>query len=923
MDTIYTRISSLWFLTMALFVINLSSTFGQKIPTPKEHFGFTIGDDYHLATYTQTETYFKKLAAASPRANLVDMGLTEEGRHQYMLVVSSPENLKDLAKYKAISQQLARAEGLTDEQARAQAKAGKAVVWIDGGLHATETVGAHQLIETAYQLVSRQDAETKRILDDVIILMAHANPDGQELVSDWYMREKKDEKKSTDFLPRLYQKYIGHDNNRDFFMMNMSESWNIGRQLYVEWIPQIVYNHHQSGPAGTVVAGPPYRDPFNYVYDPLIITSLDAVGAAMNSRLNAENKPGYTQRAGSVYSTWWNGGLRTAPYFHNMIGILTEIIGSPTPDTIPLVPHRLIPNGSQTFPIAPQVWHFRQSIDYSVSLNYAVLNHASRMRDELLFNAYRMGKNAIERGQRDYWALSPKRIKEIEESYAEAKKKNSKLKLTEAFYDSVMTDPALRDPRAYILSASQSDFPTATKFVNALIKSGVQVHRATADFTVDKKKYPKGSYVVMTAQAFRPHVLDMFEPQDHPNDFQYPGGPPVRPYDAAGWTLAYQMGVQFDRILNDLKGPFQPIPYGELQHPAGTFEAVNPLAGYLLNPETNDSFTAVNDLLKANVDVFRTTEPSDLALGTFFVPAGEQAKAMLGKVSNDLGIHVQGVKQRPTVPMVKVEPLRVGLWDNYGGSMPSGWVRWLSEQFHFPVEVVYAPTLDAGDLRKKFDVLLFVTSAIPAPPGGETGRYRSQRMPKANDIPKEYRDQLGRISVDTTITELKKFLEAGGTVLTIGSSTNLAYHLKLPVRNKLVEINSDGKETRLPSEKYYIPGSILRVSVDSTRAISWGMPSQADVYFENSPVFDVAPDALARGDIKPILWFDTATPLRSGWAWGQSYLQGGVTGFEAKVGAGKLYAFGPEITFRAQSHGTLKLVFNALYSTGTTVGGAD
>jgi len=907
---------------LGLFALALmQTTQAQKIPTPKEHFGFAIGDDYHLATYMQTEAYFKKLAAASPRANLVDMGFTEEGRHQYMLVVSSPENLKKLAQYKSISQRLGRAQDLTDEQARALSKEGKAVVWIDGGLHATETVGAHQLIETSYQLISRQDPETMRILDQTIILLAHANPDGQELVSTWYMREKKDEKKSTDFLPRLYQKYIGHDNNRDFFMMNMKESWNIGKQLYVEWIPQIVYNHHQSGPAGTVVAGPPYRDPFNYVYDPMIITSLDAVGAAMNNRLNAEAKPGYTQRAGSVYSTWWNGGLRTAPYFHNMIGILTEIIGSPTPDTIPLVPQRLIPNGSQTFPISPQVWHFRQSIDYSVSLNYAVLDYAARYRDELLYNIYRMGKNAIERGQKDTWALSPKRIKEIEDTYEAAKKKNSKIKLSKAYFDSVMTDPTLRDPRGYILSADQPDFATATKFVNALIKSGVQVHQATADFTINQKKYPQGSYIVKTAQAFRPHVMDMFEPQDHPNDFQYPGGPPVRPYDAAGWTLAYQMGVEFDRILDKFDGPFQALPYGELQHPMGTLEAVNPTAGYLLSPEANDSFTAVNDLLKANVDVFRTTEPSDLEVGTFFVPAGEQAKAILGKSSNELGIDVKGVAQRPTAPMAKVSPLRVGLWDMYGGSMPSGWVRWLSEQFHFPVEVVYAPTIDAGDLRKKFDVLLFVSGAIPAPSGESGGRGYNRREPNAKDIPQEYRDQLGKISADTSVAALKKFMEAGGTVLTIGSSTNLAYHLKLPVRNALVEITGDGKDRRLPSEKYYIPGSILRVSVDSTRAIAWGMPAKADVYFDNSPVFTVAPDALAQGTIKPLLWFDSATPLRSGWAWGQSYLEEGVTGFEAKVGAGKLYAFGPEITFRAQSHGTLKLVFNALYSTVNAAGG--
>ncbi|TDB64244.1 peptidase [Arundinibacter roseus] len=894
-------------------MMTLTLANAQKIPAPKEHFGFSIGDDYHLATYTQTEAYFKKLAAASNRAKLVDMGLTEEGRHQYMMVVSSPENLKKLDQYKTISQKLARAEGVTEAQARTLSLEGKAVIWIDGGLHATETVGAHQLIETMYQLVSRQDAETKRILDEVIILLAHANPDGQELVSSWYMREEKPEKRTLDFLPKLYQKYIGHDNNRDFFMMNMKESWNIGRQLYVEWIPQVVYNHHQAGPAGSVVAGPPYRDPFNHVYDPLIITSLDALGAAMNSRLNAEGKPGYTQRAGSVYSTWWNGGLRTAPYFHNMIGILTEIIGSPTPSEIPLVPQRLIPNGATPFPITPQKWHFRQSIDYSVSLNYAVLNYAARHRDELLYNSYRMGKNAVDRGAKDTWTSYPKRVEEITKAYREDQKKAKVVSagsgIPSKYYDSVMTNPSLRDPRGYILSAAQPDFPTVAKFMNALIKSGVQVHQATAAFDVAGKSYPAGSYVVKTGQAFRPHVLDMFEPQDHPNDFQYPGGPPVRPYDAAGWTLAYQMGVQFDRILDAFDGPFRALPYGELQYPKANLVSKAGLTGYTLDPQINDSYTVVNDLLREKIDVYRTST------GSFFVPATDQSKQLLEKTASPLGVAVTGVSERPAGTLEKISALRVGLWDTYGGSMPSGWVRWLTEQFHFPVEVVFPNTLNAGELSKKFDVLVFVTGAIPAVAGGDSGgRSYTRKEPKESEIPEEYRGMLGKISADTTLVHLQKFMQDGGTVFTIGSSTNLAFHLKLPVRNALVEIMPDGTEKRLVSEKYFIPGSILRVQVDSTQSVSWGMPGSCDVYFDNSPVFSIAPDALAKQTVRPLMWFANGTPLRSGWAWGQAYLQGGVAAFEASVGAGKLYAFGPEITFRAQSHGTFKLLFNVMYS---------
>ncbi|HXB09583.1 MAG TPA: M14 metallopeptidase family protein, partial [Puia sp.] len=401
------------------------------IPTPKSFFGFDIGDNYQLANYTQTEAYFQKMAAASDRAKFTVIGKTEEGRDQFMLIVSSPENMKQLDHYKAISQQLAHAEGLTEDQARDLAAQGKTIVWIDGGLHATEVVGAHQLIETAYQLLSRKDPETINILSKVIVLMTHANPDGQELVSNWYMRNARPESRSLDGVPRLWEKYAGHDNNRDFYMLNLKETQNICRQLFVEWIPQIMYNHHQAGPPGSILAGPPYRDPFNYVFDPLVMTSLDAVGAAMVNRLNVEGKPGYTERAGSVYSTWYNGGLRTTTYFHNMIGLLTEIIGGPTPSDVPLVPNRLIPSGSTPFPVTPRKWYFRQSIDYSVSLNYAVLDYAMRYRDELLYNIYKMGRNSIERGQKDYWTLSPKRADAINQLYTASRETTNRRSTTE------------------------------------------------------------------------------------------------------------------------------------------------------------------------------------------------------------------------------------------------------------------------------------------------------------------------------------------------------------------------------------------------------------------------------------------------------------------------------------------------------------
>jgi zinc carboxypeptidase len=933
------------FCLAALFMlVSQTKLSAQNIPTPKEHFGFNIGDDYMLSTYTQTEAYFKKLSA-SDRTKLVDIGLTEEGRHQYMLIVSSPANIRNLEKYKDIAQKLAHAEDLTNEQAKAFAAEGKAVIWIDGGLHATEVVGAHQLIETMYTFVSRTDPETMNILDNAIILFTHANPDGQELVSDWYMRNKDVKKRSTDRLPRLYQKYIGHDNNRDFFMNNMKESQNISRQLYVEWMPQIVYNHHQTGPAGSVLAGPPYRDPFNYVYDPLLVTSLDGVGAAMNNRLNLEGKPGYTQRSGSNYSTWWNGGLRTTPYFHNMIGILTEIIGSPTPSKVPLVPSRLIPNMATPNPVTPQEWHFRQSIDYSVSLNYAVLNYAVNNRKDLLYGIYKMGRNSIANGSQDHWGLSPKHVDSINKAFAKAQRG---LRAGEGgsangananaggarpggvdtvplkYYDLVLKDSSLRDPRGYIVSADQSDFPTAVNFVNALIRSGISIHKATAEFIIEGKKYPAGSFIVKTAQAFRPHVMDMFEPQDHPNDFQYPGGPPIRPYDAAGWTLAYSMGVKFDRILSPFDGPFQRLPYGELQTP-GLVNSGAPAdgsggsGGYLLDARSNNSFIAVNDLLKAGVPVYRVTKGStnsvsarsavSTAPGTFYVPAS--GKVRLQKAVSYLGLKATAARRQPA-NAIKISQLRIGLWDTYGGSMPSGWVRWLMEQHHFPIQLIYASEINKGNLSDKYDVIIFVSGAIPNAQRTIAGNDQ-RTADQSSDIPTEYKHTIGRISSDTSIPQIKKFLEAGGSVVTIGSSTNLAYQLGVPVRNALTELSA-GVERPLPGEKFYIPGSLLRVSIDSTQSAGWGMSSEADVYFDASPVFKIAPEAIVNGTVRPIAWFSSASPLRSGWAWGQAYLEDGVAAFVASVGTGKLYAFGPEITFRAQTHGTFKLLFNELYS---------
>ncbi|MFN9918847.1 MAG: M14 metallopeptidase family protein [Acidobacteriota bacterium] len=880
----------------------------RQLTSPKDSFGHNVGDDYFLATYTQYETYIKQLASESDRVRLVDMGRTEEGRIQYMTIVSAPENLRNLDRLKGISRRMALADGLSEDQARALAKEGKAVVWIDGGLHASEVLGAAQLIEMTWQLVSRNDEETLRMLRDCIVLLVHANPDGMELVSSNYMRNPEPAKRR--YTPeRLYQKYVGHDNNRDFFMSTQKETQNINRQLYIEWMPQILYNHHQSGPAGTTLFCPPFRDPSSYLFDPLMMIGVDQIGSAMHARFAVEGKGGFTTREGASFSVWYNGGLRTTSYFHNIIGILTESAGNPTPMDIPFVPSRMLQNKQNPFPIAPQAkWHFQQAIDYSISANRAIIDYASRHKDDLLFNIYRMGKNSIERGSRDNWTITPKRLEWLNERLAKdgiVTGEGRQGGTVPMKYYQELLKPEWRDPRGYILPADQKDFNTALKFTQTMYWMGLTIHRATADFEVGGRKYPKGSIVFKTNQAFRPHLLDMFEPQNHPNDFRYAGGPPIPPYDSAGWTLAYLMGIQFDRILNDFNGPFERVN-GMVEIPAGTAPASS-AAGYLLSHQLNDSFAAINILLAAGESVYWLKGGNGAEPGTIYIPAKAGTAGNVARAAREAKVEFRAAAQKPSGEALKLKPVRIGLWDTVGGSMPSGWTRWMLEQYQFPFEVVYPPTLDQGDLKSKYDVLVFVTGGI-----SERTRGGGMMIGDSPNLQSQWRERLGRVSREKTIPQIKRFLEAGGTVLTIGSSTALAQMLELPVGDHLTEKLANGKERKLPSEKFYVPGSVLEVAVDNTHPLAYGMDKRADIFFDDSPVFRLKPEAALDG-VKPVAWFASPQPLRSGWAWGQHYLEGGVAVAEAKVGEGKLLLFGPEINFRAQPHGTFKLLFNGLY----------
>jgi hypothetical protein len=622
-------------------------------------------------------------------------------------------------------------------------------------------------------------------------------------------------------------------------------------------------------------------------------------------------------RSRANYSTWYNGSIRTVGYYHNQIGMLTEMKGHPTPMELAFFPDRMLAQNDFPMPIVPGEWRFQQSIDYSMTLNRAFLDYAARNRERLLYDRYVMGRRNIDKGSTDTWTVLPRIVYEVEDSVLKTDWAPA-LEFTfrrrgpgiSKEYLELFRKPENRDPRGFIIPSDQTDFPTAVVFLNTLIKNGVEVLRATSDFEVQGTEYPAGSYVVQAAQAFRPHVLDMFEPQDHPDDFLYQGGPPVPPYDNGGWTLAFQMGVRFDRILEGFDGPFEPVQ-GFATHGPGIVADAAGAAGFLLSHEIVNSVIAVNRLMADGHDVYWLNEPVSVGddvhpTGTIFVDADGSAATRLEQMARELGISFQGVPSTPSVEALRIRPVRVGLWDQYGGSMPSGWTRWLLEQHEFPYERVFAQTLDAGDLNRAYDALVFPTEAIPAP-----GEGSGTPLPDPATMPDEYRDHVGQVTGSATVPQLESFLRGGGHVTAIGSSTHLAFHLGLPITNHMVDGNGDP----LPPEEFYIPSSVLRIRVDNTHPLAYGVREHVDVMFDESPVLRLQPNADKEG-VTQVGWFDSDRALRSGWAWGEDRLYGGTAVAEARVGDGSLYLFGPEILFRAQPYGTFNLFFNGLYLAG-------
>jgi uncharacterized membrane protein YgcG len=478
------------------------------------------------------------------------------------------------------------------------------------------------------------------------------------------------------------------------------------------------------------------------------------------------------------------------------------------------------------------------------------------------------------------------------------------------------------------MSSSQPDFGNAVDFVNALFKSGITVLRATRDFTVQGKSYPAGSLVVKTAQAFRPHVMDMFEPQDYPDDFPYPGAPPTQPYDDAGYTLAFQMGVQFDRILEGFEGPFEKLT-DLAKPPAGAIKTAAAPVGYYFSHQATNSFIAINRLVAAGEDVSWLASGS-MGNGTFYVSARPTTLPILQKAAADLGLSFESTSTAPTGSMAKLRKLRIGLVDRVGGGMPVGWTRLVFKNFEFPFvedsyNDVFAPDINAGDLHAKYDVLVFNNEGLGGGGGrgggGGAGGGRGGGGGASADVapgddrhrpflpePDKYAKRRGSIDA-TGQAALQQFVNDGGTIIAIGSATQSAIPLfKLPLTDHLLSASG----THVARTDYYVPGSVLQVAVDPKNPLAHGYGDKTDIFYSNNEVWTLNQTAGAPVT-HAVAWFDSETPLRSGWAWGQKVLNKGVEIAEASVGKGHVYVFGNELLFRSEPHGDFKFFFNALY----------
>ena len=879
-----------WFLAVAVFLATPTPLHPQ-VPTPESVLGQRVGADFFLATFEESIDYFQQLDAASDRLELREVGRTSFGRPVYIALISSAENLRNLDRHREIALRLAHPRGLTDAEAGALADEGRALVHIDGGLHATEVATGQHTIQLAYDLVTGDDdPEIAAILDNVIlILWPSINPDGQTMVAEWY-RSNLGTPYEVSSAPFLYQKYIGHDNNRDGYMINQVES-RMATRVAREWEPQILYNHHQSSPFPTRIWIPPFAEPISPHVHPLMWRTVNLIGMSMSQALEERGQKGATHM-GTGFDNWYPGFMDHANNFHNVASFLTETglyrYATPGFYTIQDFPPRtreLRPESLYSSPWEGGWWRLRDAVDYMLTASISVLDFAAKYRRDVLYNRYQAGRDIIAQ-------------------YTEG------------------------PPYAYFIPQEQRDPVAAVEMLRRLAYNGIEVHQLSEAVTHDGISHAAGTWVIAMDQPFANFVRQLFAVQDYPDLRQYPEGPPDQPYDVSGWTLPYLMDVRvieaasplgdgvrgamvglgddggaggamvaWDAEVDDASPFDSPTGVGFDNHPVAA--AIVPLPGsdagggaLYIDPAQNNAFKALNRAWAAGGQVrfVPGTAGEEGAAGSsgHYVVSGLSGSARGDLVSS---LHLRAA-ERGGSEGVRLPQPRIGLYRPWNASMDEGWTRWLLEMYDFDFTSLYNPDILAGGLRDRYDVIVIADMG-----GGQILNGFAK-----GSVPPRYEGGIGGRGV----RELDAFIRAGGTLVTLNNASMFAIQqFHLPVRNVT---------TDLESADYFMSGSIVEMEVDPSHPIMSGMSERAKVVVERSPVFTTE-----EGFEGAVLakYSGEGSPLLSGYLLGEEHLQGYAAALDVAHGDGRVVLLGMRPQWRAQPFGNFRILFNAaMYSRG-------
>ncbi|MGD8360608.1 MAG: M14 family metallopeptidase [Gemmatimonadota bacterium] len=854
---------------------------GQEVPTPESVLGFQPGADFHLASYEQSLEYFQALDAASDRVQLLEVGKTSFGRPWYLALISSAENLRNVDHYREIAHRLAYPGDMREEEARELAREGKAIVHVDGGLHSSEVAGHQHTIQLAYDLVTGDDdPEIAAILDNVIfILWFSMNPDGQTMISDWY-HSNLGTPYEVSSMPQLYQKYIGHDNNRDGYMINQIESRVVTR-VTREWEPQILYNHHQTAPFPARIWIPPFAEPISPNVHPLMWRTVNLIGMAMAEALEERGQKGAVHM-GTGFDDWYPGFLDHAHNFHNVASLLTETglyrYATPhfyTVSDFPSDAQGLRPESLYSSPWEGGWWRLRDAVDYMITASMSVLDVAAKYKEDILFNRYQAARDVIAQ-------------------YREG------------------------PPYAYFIPRDQRDPVAAAEMLRRLAFNGIDVHALTREVTVDGITHPAGTWVILMDQANANFVRQLFAIQDYPDLRQYPEGPPDTPYDVSGWTLPYLFDVRVveaqSPLAPELRGALEalsaePLSWGGEEDaapwdspPGVGFDsdpvarAIVPLDGrvqgggsLILDAAENNTYKALNRAWDLGGQVRFVAGDAGDGEGA---PGSSGAWAVTGLSGNAGSSLVRDfhLQARGGSGGVQVARPRVGLYRPWSASIDEGWTRWLLEMYGFEFTSLYNPEILAGSLRDRYDVIVFADLRSRSILGGYG----------VGTVPPRYVGGLEGAGV----RELETFVREGGTLVTINGSSLFAMEaFHLPVR----DVTSD-----LGRDEFSLSGSILDMRVDPSHPVMSGVPERAKIMIGSSPVFTTEEGFEGRVLAK---YPSEGSPLLSGFLLGEDFLQGYAAALEVKHGDGRVILLGMRPQWRGQPFGTFKILFNAaLYS---------